>query len=141
MGGTFAVYVWHAIEDVPKLVTLKEYKEKYGGSDHTTVRMFIRHDDPDYDEPKMISVFYPCGKFFMSQVKHLDGTPASYYGYGNGVYGDQFGGRWRLLDGGATVPDKEMTIIAEIPRPKKKEVRYRWGKWEYWTKTHGWKSC
>jgi len=95
---------------------------------------------PDYNEPVDQIVCYPTGIESNHYNEYLIGQTVT--SHRDGLYVTDDGLQLRLIHGGATTPDERYTRREPIPVPARaKQTRYYMGRWEKYTKAHGWETC
>ena len=96
--------------------------------------VYLHSRGPEWDEPTILHLFYPTG------VRGLLYTmPRKVRPYGSDTYLDDHDALWRLVSGGQTKPDPRWTYTEDVPKPTRcKEVRWSYGRWEKYTRAHGW---
>ncbi|CAG0966505.1 hypothetical protein ARNL5_01324 [Anaerolineae bacterium] len=103
--------------------------------------VYLITETSDIEAPFIHVCAYPTGVFADSHIReYLADLPNPNVNYANnGVYYDYRNQRWELTNLGQTLPEDKLYKKLKFAQPKRcKDVRYRDGYWEKYTKAHGW---
>ncbi|GCE31994.1 hypothetical protein KDA_74780 [Dictyobacter alpinus] len=111
--------------------------------------LFIKHTQTSFTEPKEIANWWPLQVRFADfahrfvntvEARKRIGRPVIYLG--NGLYRDEDGLLYRLVDGGQT--KAQFTHITDVPEPKQRgrtlPMQWRDGCWQKQT-SRGWRRA